>query len=516
MRLSTNDEIWANVSDSWTSRVISPALLDAARGDRSLWSDMGPKISGFDSNALVGARAWAAAERVAMFHMGSGSLGIPANLVSQVSRSLGPLALQPPESVDALVEALANTAIGITVEALASIPVVGPIARAIGSMALMLRELARRPHDEIKDYLPPPQSYQRDAEELVMNTQLLPALSTSDWSRLFMPRIGNNPRVREIESGWLFDSFGSGAGLGYIPGTQQISSATQAFWHRKSSRAGGSQAVHQDVGDFYPGPAQLMTAIDQQVQRPGPALWFVVPSDIRDAWREHRDATMSFAAELHFGRGLGGTGLDRLNEEQRRLVVQQPVAPLHLSMLDGKPRRGILAANSWTPKRPPDDIVEAFVEPWCERMEKRQEQSLGTIAVAYADPGSAAFQRNPRLRDKLQQMRALLLESPARHDVDLRDVVDRSYARDLFAATTGGQFKAPSTSSDQGSQPTVPIQMELVPSAIDPPSGPTGGAPFEGFLTPTPAAGTGRGGDLLVGVTALALLIGLRRLTRRR
>ena len=132
MRLSTNDEIWANVSDSWTSRVISPALLDAARGDRSLWSDMGPKISGFDSNALVGARAWAAAERVAMFHMGSGSLGIPANLVSQVSRSLGPLALQPPESVDALVEALATTAIGITVEALASIPVVGPIARAIG------------------------------------------------------------------------------------------------------------------------------------------------------------------------------------------------------------------------------------------------------------------------------------------------------------------------------------------------------------------------------------------------
>ena len=112
MRINANDEIWANVDDAWTSRVISSALLDAARGDRSLWSDMGPKISGFDSNALVGARAWAAAERVAMFHMGSGSLGLPANLISQVSQSLGPLALQPPESIDALADALTTTAIG--------------------------------------------------------------------------------------------------------------------------------------------------------------------------------------------------------------------------------------------------------------------------------------------------------------------------------------------------------------------------------------------------------------------
>ncbi|MCA9656127.1 MAG: hypothetical protein KC501_39855 [Myxococcales bacterium] len=512
MRINANDEIWANVDDAWTSRVISSALLDAARGDRSLWSDMGPKISGFDSNALVGARAWAAAERVAMFHMGSGSLGLPANLISQVSQSLGPLALQPPESIDALADALTTTAIGITVEALASIPVVGPIARAIGSMALMLRDLARRQQNEARDYLPPPQVYSRDAEEVVMNTQLLPALLTSDWTRLFTPRTGQNRYVMETESGWIFDSRDGGSGLGYIPGTQQISSATQAFWHRKSSRAGGSQATHQDVGDFYPGPAQLMTAIDQQVQRPGPALWSVVPSEIRDAWREHRDATMSFAAELYFGRGLSDTGLDRLNEEQRRLVVQQLVAPLHVTMLDGKPRRGILAANSWSPKRPPDDIVEAFVEPWCERMEKRQEQSLGTIAVAYADPNSAAFERDPKLRDKLFQMRALLLESPARHNVDLRDVVDRSYARELFSTTGGGQLKAPPTSSPQ---PVTPAQMELVPSSIEPPAGPSGGAPFEAYLTSTSNVGSGAGG-LVVGVAAVALLLGYRRLTRRR
>lgn len=345
-----------------------------------------------------------------------------------------------------------------------------------------------------------------------MNTQLLPALLTSDWTRLFVPRIGNDRRILEIESGWVFDSHDGGAGLGYIPGTQQVSSAIQAFWHRKSSRTRGSQATHQDVGDFFPGPAQLMTAIDQQVQRPGPALWSVVPSEIRDAWREHRDATMSFAAELYFGRGLGGTGLDRLNEEHRRLIVQQLVAPLHVSMLDGEPRRGILAANSWSPKRPPDDIVEAFVEPWCDRMEKRQEHYLGTVSVAYADPNSAAFKRKPKLRDKMLEMRALLLESPARFNVDLRDVVDRSYARDLFAATSGDQLKAPPQSE---TDPEAPLRMELVPLAIDPPTGPAGGAPFEAYLEPTSSQGAG-GGGLAVGVAAIALLWGLRRVSRRR
>src|SRR5690606_11227724 len=304
--------------------------------------------------------------------------------------------------------------------------IVGAIARAIGQMGLMLWDISRKPQEEAREYLPPPQVYNRDAEEYVMNTQLLPALSTSDWTRLFLPRVGNNLEIVEIESGWVMRSQ-DGQGLGFIPGTQQINSATQAFWHKKSSRAGGSLASHQDIGDFYPGPAQLMTALDQQVQRPGPELWSVVPSEIRSAWRDHMDAVRSFAYEAYFGRGIKGTGIDKLNEEHRRLIVQQLVAPLHVTMLDGELYRGILAANSWTPKNPPDNIVEAFVDPWCDRLERRQERYLETIAVAYADPKSAAFARNPKLRDMLHQMRALLLEHPARHQVDQRDVIDPEY-----------------------------------------------------------------------------------------
>lgn len=508
MLLEADDEIWVGADDYWVSRVISPALLDAARGDRSLWADMGPRIAGFDSNALVGARAWAAAERVAMLHQGTGELGLPAEAVASVAKALGPLVLRPPESIDVLIEALKTTAIAIAVEAIAAIPVVGPIARAIGSMAMMLRGLASKPQEHAKDYLPPPHAYSRNAEEYVMNTQLLPTLTTSDWTGLFLPRVGNHPQLVELESGWMLGATDSGAGLGFIPGTQQINSATQAFWHKKSSRAGGSQATHQDIGDFYPGPAQLMTAIDQQVQRPGPELWSVSPAKIRRAWRDHLDATMSFAYDLYFGRGIKGTGLDKLNEEQRRLIVQQLVAPLHVSMVGGELRRGMLAANAWTPKRPPDDIGEAFVDPWCDRLEKRQSFYLETIAVAYADPGSAAFEHSPKLRDKLEHMRALLLESPARHHVDQRDVIDPDYRAALFDSTVGDQLKAPT------GKPKVPPRLQDDAPEPEPPKPPQGGAPFDPTIAGS--SGSGGGGGLVLGLGTIGLVWALRRLKRRR
>lgn len=445
MRLSDDHQMWIGVDDYWSSRVISPALLDAARGDRSMWPDMAERISKFDANAMLGARAWAAAERTSMFFQGTGALGLPTNALASVASGLGPLVMDPPEDLDALYESLARTGIGVAVDILGAVPIVGIIAKAIGAMGLFAWDVSKMSQDEAREYLPPPQVYSRNSEEYVMNTQLLPALSTNDWTGLFLPRVGNAREVLEIDNGWVFDSTDGGHGLGFIPGTQQISSATQALWHKKSRRPGGSLASHQDVGDFYPGPAQLMTALDQQVQRPGSEMWAVAPSVVRRAWREHLDATMDFAYELYFGRGIKGTGLDKLNDEHRRLIVQQLVAPLHVSQVGDDIRRGVLAANSWSPKRPPDDIVKAFVDPWCDRLAERQRHYLGTIAVAYADPKSAAFAQDSKLRDKLYEMRRLLLESPARREVDLEDVIDGQYRAELFEATIGGQLEAPGT-----------------------------------------------------------------------
>ncbi|MCH9681638.1 MAG: hypothetical protein K0V04_09405 [Deltaproteobacteria bacterium] len=423
---------------------------------------------------MIGARAWAAAQRVALFHQGTGSLGLPAGALSTIGKALGPLALQPPQNVDQLVESLTTAAIAIAVEALSAVPVVGSIASAIGSMALMLRALSKKKQEEVREILPPAEQYNRNDEEYVMNAQLLPALTTGDWTRLFVPRVGNDLRLLELDTGWMLASHDGGEGLGFIPGSQQINSVTQAFWHKKSSRTGSSLAVHQDIGDFYPGPAQLMTAVDQQVQRPGPALWSVVPSEVLAAWKDHLAATLTFAYEMWQGRGIKGTGIDKLNTEQRHIIVQQLVAPLHVTALNGEYVRGVLSANSWSPKNPPTNIIGAFIEPWCERLADRQEHYLGTTAVAYADPTSAAFQRVAGLGDKLAQMRKLLLGSPARYEVDQRDVPDAAYRTALFEATIGSQYKAPGSGGPSG------------PSSIDPdcrpqprpPAPPRGGPPF--------------------------------------
>lgn len=511
MRLDEDDDLWVGVDDYWFSRVISPSLLDAARGDRSLWADMAPRISKFDANAMVGARAWAAAERTSMLFQGTGSLGLPANTLVEVASALGPLIMDPPQDLGALYVSLARTGVGIAVDILGAIPIVGIIAQAIGGIGLFIWDVARMRQETAREYLPPPEVYDRNAEEYVMNTQLLPALSTNDWTGLFLPRMGNSRKILEVESGWLLDSIDGGQGLGFIPGTQQISSATQALWHKKSSRARGSFAVHQDIGDFYPGPAQLMTAIDQQVQRPGAEMWAVAPSLVRQAWKEHVLATMLLAYELFFGREIKGTGLDRLNEEHRRLIVRQLVAPLHVSYVNGEPRRGILGANSWSPKNAPDDIVEAFVEPWCERLAQRQDHYLGTTAVAYADPKSAAFAHDTKLRDKLFEMRKRLLRSPARYKVDPRDVIDRSYKTELFKSTVGSQLKPP----DAGMW-NEPAKIDGPDVEPEPPLPPKGGVPLSLRPKSVPQSPQSGGDELALAVGLFGLAWAVRRGLKRR
>ena len=73
-------------------------------------------------------------------------------------------------------------------------------------------------------------------------------------------------------------------------------------------------------------------------------------------------------------------------------------------------------------------------------------------------------------------------------DVVLHDVVYRSYAQEPFAATAGGQLQAPPSS---GGQTTATVVMELDPSVLEPPAGPSGGAPFEAYLVSTSNGGAG-------------------------
>lgn len=519
MRIKADDKIWANVDDYWESRAMSPELLNAARLDPSLWPEQADRIAQFPVTAVTAAKSWATAQRMALFQQGTGALGLSASSLVTVASGMAPLVLSPPTDLNTLGVALGQTAIGVTVDLLGAVPVIGPIAQAIGSFAMFLVGLAKMKPAEAVEYLPPEMVFLPEAEETVMNRQVLPALVSADWTNLFLPRQSNDPSLTELKTGWLLTSAENtrAEGTGFLPGTQSIHSAVQALWHSKSKRAGESSAVSQDTGDFFPSSAQLLTALESQIQRPSAALWSVDTKKILDGWKAHHAAVMSFVMDLWNNKGTKGTGLDKLNEEQRRIVLRALVAPMHVGTLPtGEPRRGVLNANSWTPKAStrPDNVIEAFVQPWCDALKARQRFFLDTTAVAYADPKSAAFQDKTQ-RDMLEKNRALLVKSPARWKVAQQDVVDPVYRAQLFKATIGDTLKDPSSNV---AVPAVPPRLDGSSAQPPAPTAPQGGAPFEGIaadLVGEPADGRGGGIVLSIGLAALGF-IGWQRLRRRR
>lgn len=523
MLIPATDKMWSSIDDTWSSQLMTPALIEAAAVDPSLWREQADRIAKFPANAMIAAKNWASSQKLA-FANRAPTLGLPASSVASIAASLGPLIFSPPANLQGLADVLIPSAIGVATDALAAIPIVGPIARAIGSFALFLAELAKRKPDEARDYLPPPREASRDEEDTVMNTQALLPLTTRDWTGLFLPRLGTTPAIEQNEKGWVLTSSSwNGNGLGFMPGSQAIHSGVQVYLNKKSKRAGGSVAIAQDTGDFYPGVAQLMTSIDQQVQQPGAPLWAVNIRAIRDAWHEHHAAYMAFAIDLWSGKGIKGTGLDKLTEEQRHLVVQQLVAPMFVGRLpDGRIARGVLGANTWTPKAAPQNVLEAFIDPWCDRVSARQRFFTKTIVVAYADPQSVAL-REWSLRKMFDRNRALLLQSPYRHAVNLTDVIDSDFRAELFASTVGGSLNGQAgSSSDDLAPPRKPkhlehlaaIQLDGSTGAPEPPLEPQGGAPFEiEDTTLQPRGGTG----VAVGLGLAALgFVGWRSLRRRR
>ena len=229
---------------------------------------------------------------------------------------------------------------------------------------------------------------------------------------------------------------------------------------------------HRDVGDFYPGPAQLLTAVSDQVQAPSAALWSVRPNVILNEWREHFRRVMSAASDWWKGGERLPEGLRGLSTDRRRAVIQALVAPYFVYESEsGELLRGVFTSN-WEPGRevPMRSIVDALVGPWCGAVAQRQSHYLGTTVVAYADPGSPAFE-GTYLRNRLADMRRLLLESPARKSVILDDVIDPEYRKALFDSTVGSTFA--SKPVDQS-----PISIDRSSDTPDEPVPPSGGVPF--------------------------------------
>lgn len=492
---------------TWESRLITDEVIKAAHGDPSLWHFQSDAIANYDVNLRNGAIAWQESAQVALAWVGPVS-GFPSAIVPTIVDNVGNIVLDfggATGRIDPKMVAIrvAQVGVGVAMAATAAIPIVGAIVNAIGAVAQFLLTLATQSRETAAVILPSQEAYSEETDEWVVNRQLLPACATYDWTGLLLPRFrGEWKAYGRAEKGIVARGVVGGGGLGFMPGTQRISSMIQVFWIRRGHHAEVSPELsvqHNDVGSFYPGAAQLMTALHEQCAKVQTQLYNIDTPRIISAWEEYVGAAFELAAGIYNREkwAVAGTPLADQTHAQNRVFAQHIVAPLMVGIGD----QIDLLTTYWTPNMGvPDATILRFIRRWCQQVQRRQWNNLGRIVgAAYTMPEQAAF-RDPQMRNKLNMMRQVLLEHRARYDVQLADVIDPEYRAALFDRTVGETLVAPSGpgSRDATIDPDTPKDP--------PPPGVGGGVPFGGGGT-----GIGVGWPLLLAGGALGLWVAKRK-----
>ena len=482
----------------WESRLITDELIRAAAEDPALWQGQADKIANFDVNLRNGALAWQEGAQLMLKEVANTS-GVPANLANSIMAGVTELYRGRPTSVKELGINLANAGIGIVTNALAAVPIVGQVAGAIGALASMLISLAQDSPQQAAEFLPPLQDYSDEVDEWVVNNQVLPASGTLDWTGLFLPRYKGTWRAYPREHGWAMRASAGGGGVGFMPGTERINGIIQTYFVYKSVRKGFQLSQARDQGSFYPGAAQMLTALIEQSERPQTQLYNVDTHRIEKEWREHMEGAVDLAKAIwNRNKAVLSEGkMGELTEEQARSIVQAMMSPLSVGAGD---QIGGAGTYSWKPWQQGRDVFNTFIKPWCELVRQRQMHHVGTIVgTAYTSEDQAAFQGDQQLLLKLRINRGLLLDSPWKRKVVLADMIDPAYKQQMFDATIGSTFTA------QLPPPSQPLDPNVPPDSAPQPPG--GGPPFGGV---TQEGGAGR---FLVGA---ALLAGLGYLARKK
>jgi hypothetical protein len=465
---------------------ISGDLVQAARTNPSLLSSVvGPKS--FAAQSLRMSKAWGNVGEQVTSHVAAGP-GVPAELATSIASNAakGIAGMVSANSVSELKQALAHTGVQIAVDALAPLPIVGPVAGAIGGLVRLIIDLSNASVELAPELVPPQQDYSRDIDQDLVNGEVLPTLMGADWTDLFMPRwsAGYKWVARERETGWAFMPQAAASGAGFIPGTQQVTDIIQTYWINRSARAsrGGLPYVFadvQDVGDFYPGMAMALTSASEQVQGLQTQAWAVDARKIEAVWEEYVWRAFNLARALYRGKPVDGIP-SSLSAEHRQALARAFISQFIVSSLDG--RRGGSFSHNWTPTSKVDTIFTKWIKPWCRRQYDLQFNALGTIAVAYADPTAPVFAPGSSLLERLLVYRTLLLDSPAAAKVELDDIVDPVYKEQLFQARLKltGYFGKPPPAVGKVRRKFQKHIPRLDPEGDPPPSpqAPEGGAPF--------------------------------------
>jgi len=331
--------------------------------------------------------------------------------------------------------AAVSTGVGVAVDSVAMVPIAGWIVKAaweVGKFVRTIVSLAK----QAKGYGHVETIYPDTRFSPWLNTQIVNEVIedlrlSQDWSHRFGPPAlgqgqGTLPDywLKETESGAReitrvtgYDSDGhphdwqSAGWTGFVPGSSYL---------LRGVRIEGEAGVSLIGPDLLPSAQQILLWVwSTVIGRKGhanPAM-YCVDADAVLTWNEWIHGLHAFVYDT------GGLSTAQ-KEAVMRGLNKDPAGNKLLGWgTSVKPKEG-----EWD-KYVPIKQANALLD--------RQQSFLDTLLVAYVDDNFAAIKNNRRLRDKWEQRRRDLLGHPARCDVDLDNVPDGDYRRELIARGAG-------------------------------------------------------------------------------
>lgn len=197
----------------------------------------------------------------------------------------------------------------------------------------------------------------------------------------------------------------------------------------------------ENVGAFYPSTNKLLLNLLSSIARPGPLLYTVDTEAVNRGWQKSFEQFWDFmSSEWSRYSGYGWRGLlSRLatlmtafeDSGELQLGGRDPAMPLSLI---ASPRHGSFDVPFSA------SIYSQIIEPFCLELGRLQLYYLDTVSVAYIPPGAGGIYgaagkvRTNQLGARFIAARRDLLTSTKRMLVDLRQVSDPEYRRELEQA----------------------------------------------------------------------------------
>ena len=414
------------------SPLLSADLIKAAQnGDPALWAGEVSKQGGSWSNIAQGQAEYWGESRASLVARAGVTFGVPSNLLVQGAPidfldDVLDFAMTAPSAKDFGFK-FAQMGISVVTQILSPIPIVGWIAQAVGGIANLILGLNQRDPIERMEEFPEFQDYSDEIDAGVAGT-IRTQMNEPDWNPLFLPRYGNSfESQRRGEGGKMLMFIGKerGPGLGYVPGTQRIIGAVQVG---PVGNAGMTQIKAQNLGNWYPTAAQLMTALWGQINSPGPYMYFVHANKVRDTWDDYVSAAIEYVNDHLTPRDYSDDPGAYYAETIEVAELKAAIRPFFKQTFNAEmySRQDM----DYRGKRK-QTIFGAYIRPAMKKLRQRQEFYLGKLTVAYIDLNGAAFQ-DRALKEKAIENRILLLEHPSRFQVRLDDVIDDEYRAALI------------------------------------------------------------------------------------